>query len=63
MGRHTNRKTQRKGGEMNYNQCEFCNFSMFIDQWGERKILGCKHEPYKGKWTAEIKECPKKGEK
>ena len=46
---------------MNYNQCEFCDFAMFIDQWGERKILGCKHEPYKGKWIAEIKECPKKG--
>lgn len=46
---------------MNYNQCEFCDFAMCIDKWGERKILGCKHEPYKGKWIAEIKECPKGG--
>ena len=46
---------------MNYNQCQYCDFAMFIDQWGKRKILGCKHEPYKGKWIAEIKECPKKG--
>jgi hypothetical protein len=25
-------------------------------------FLGCRHEPYKGKWVAEIKECPKEGE-
>ena len=24
-------------------------------------FLGCYHAPYKGKWVAEIKECPKNG--
>ena len=22
-------------------------------------FIGCEHPPYKGKWSAEIKECPK----
>ena len=48
---------------MNYYQCEFCEFAKWIDKWGDKKVLGCKHEPYQGKWIAEIKECPKKGEK
>lgn len=46
---------------MNYNKCKFCIFSIVIVKWGERKILGCTHEPYQGKRIAEIKECPKKG--
>ena len=25
-------------------------------------FLGCYHKPYKGKWVAEIKDCPKESE-
>lgn len=40
--------------------CQFCDNSRWIADFGQFKLLGCFHEPYQGKWCAEIKECPKK---
>lgn len=43
-------------------QCEKCEYHKHIyAQYGFR-FIGCYHEPYHGKWVAEIKECPKESE-
>ena len=39
-------------------RCNGCRWSKIVyagDQWN---FVGCYHEPYKGKWVAEIKDCP-----
>lgn len=40
--------------------CEHCRRVYAQNGWS---IVGCFHEPYRGKWIAEIKECPKEGAK
>lgn len=40
-------------------RCEGCKYCKVIDGGGW-DFYGCHHEPYKGKWVAEIKLCPKK---
>lgn len=35
--------------------CEYCE-PLNGGGWG---FFGCYHEPYKGKWVCEIKDCPK----
>lgn len=40
-------------------RCKGCKFAKAVtanDQW---IFLGCYHEPYKGKITSKIKDCPK----
>ena len=44
-------------------RCKGCPYAEVVRGTGGFMILGCRHAPYKGKWVAEIKECPKKGEK
>lgn len=35
--------------------CEYCK-PLNGGDWG---FWGCYHEPYRGKWVCEIKDCPK----
>ena len=44
-------------------RCNPCNFSRCIVANGQFMFLGCTHPPYKGKWVAEIKDCPKDAKK
>ena len=39
--------------------CEYCKEIKAQDGWC---FYGCKHAPYRGRWIAEIEECPKTGE-
>lgn len=41
-------------------KCSKCRFRKIFDCGDGFKILGCMHEPYHGKWVAEIDECPRK---
>lgn len=45
------------------NRCEGCEFARRIEATGGWSFIGCRHEPYHGKWVAEIKECPKNDDK
>lgn len=39
--------------------CEKCKMSKIVYANGQWNFIGCYHEPYRGKWVCEIKECPK----
>ena len=39
-------------------RCSNCKFRHIVYTNGGWNFFGCYHEPYKGKWIAEIKECP-----
>lgn len=41
-------------------RCEGCRYARTIYATGNWKFIGCVHEPYKGKWVAQIEYCPKK---
>ena len=38
--------------------CSRCRFKEVFD-FGGFVIIGCIHEPYEGKWVAEIDKCPR----
>lgn len=41
-------------------RCKGCQFARSINSTpGGWEFVGCTHEPYQGKWVAEIKECPR----
>ena len=40
-------------------RCNPCKSARAIVANGQFMFLGCTHSPYKGKWVAEIKDCPK----
>ena len=40
----------------NCGRCDSCKCLNAQDGW---EFYGCFHEPYNGKWIAEIEECPK----
>lgn len=42
-------------------RCSNCKFRKLTYTNGGWSFYGCCHEPYKGKWIAEIKDCPRKG--
>jgi hypothetical protein len=42
-------------------RCKGCPYADVIRAQENFMFLGCRHEPYRGKWVAEIKSCPKKG--
>ena len=42
-------------------RCKGCEHCRVVSAQGWN-FLGCYCKPYKGKWVAEIKDCPKKGE-
>lgn len=41
-------------------RCDGCKYAKIMGSnpsgW---QFVGCIHEPYKGKWTCEIEQCPK----
>ena len=37
------------------NPCGYCRVTGGSGGWA---FLGCYHQPYNGKWVAEIKDCP-----
>lgn len=39
-------------------KCESCKYSRDIYAQDGFLFIGCTHEPYKGKWVKEIKNCP-----
>ena len=41
-------------------RCHVCPYVEVIRAQENFMFLGCRHEPYRGKWVAEIEECPKK---
>jgi hypothetical protein len=43
-------------------RCKNCQYADVVNGMDGFMFLGCRHAPYKGKWVAEIKSCPKKGE-
>ena len=40
-------------------RCEGCKYCKRIYANGGWSFYACYHEPYHGKWVAEIKDCPK----
>ncbi len=38
-------------------RCKGCEYGRGVTAAGW-SFLGCYHEPYKGKWVTEIKDCP-----
>ena len=40
-------------------RCSKCGFAKAVTANGGTIFLRCYHAPYKGKWVAEIKDCPK----
>lgn len=40
-------------------RCKGCQYGKRIGATGGFQFLGCCHNPYKGKWVAEIEKCPK----
>ena len=44
-------------------RCKHCPFAHVVTAWGQWQFVGCYHEPYKGRWVAEIKDCPKNEDK
>jgi ribosomal protein L40E len=45
---------------MQLDKCRLCKYAEPIQATSNFRFVGCYHHPYKGKWIAEIKECPKK---
>lgn len=43
-------------------RCRNCIDAHIVPSTGGFMFLGCYHEPYNGKWVAEIKDCPKESE-
>ncbi len=39
-------------------RCEGCRYRRKVYANGGYNFNGCCHNPYKGKWVAEIKDCP-----
>lgn len=51
---------EKGGGILEFKKrCESCEYAREINATGDWRFIGCRHEPYKGKWVAEIKDCPK----
>jgi hypothetical protein len=44
-------------------RCDGCYHCKLVHCNGGFSFLGCYHTPYRGKWVAEIKDCPKNGER
>jgi hypothetical protein len=49
--------------EHNDGRCKGCKYAKTMVANGQWQFVGCTHEPHKGKWVAEIKQCPKHLEK
>lgn len=44
---------------MKPSECMNCSSNRLVRCYGGFEFRGCYHDPYKGKWIAEIKGCPK----
>lgn len=42
--------------------CDSCECAKTVEANGEWTFIGCFCPPYRGKWVAEIKDCPKNPE-
>ena len=40
-------------------RCDGCKYCKVVHANGGFSFYGCHHKPYRGKWVAEIKDCPK----
>ena len=40
-------------------RCDGCGDCRTVHATGNWLFYGCFHSPYRGKWVAEIKDCPK----
>ena len=40
-------------------RCEGCEFCKRVHANGNWSFFGCYHQPYRGKWVAQIENCPK----
>ena len=40
-------------------RCEGCTFCKQVYANGQWSFFGCYYPPYRGKWVAKIKDCPK----
>ena len=40
-------------------RCNPCQYAREVVGSGQWRFLGCYCKPYRGKWVAEIKDCPK----
>ncbi len=40
-------------------RCNPCEYAKVVIATGQWSFLGCYCNPYRGKWVAEIKDCPK----
>ena len=40
------------------NNIHLCEYARMITANGGWSFYGCTHEPFRGKWIAEINECP-----
>lgn len=43
-------------------RCIGCEYNKRVFANSQWEFRGCYHKPYRGKWIAEIKDCPKEGE-
>ena len=39
-------------------RCDRCEYCKEVNCNGGFTFYGCHHKPYRGKWVAEIKDCP-----
>ena len=44
-------------------RCDGCKYCKLVHANGGFSFYGCHHKPYRGKWVAEIKDCPNCGAK
>lgn len=44
---------------LDHGRCNPCKYAKPVVATGQWTFLGCFCPPYRGKWVAEIKECPK----
>lgn len=47
---------------MKNEECKNCKYKRGVQATGGFRFLGCECPPYKGKWIAEIENCPKYAE-
>lgn len=50
---------QFEDDKSNKQRCKGCKYKRIVHAGGGFSFNGCYHRPYKGKWVANIKECPK----
>ena len=48
--------------KQNKQRCCGCKYKRPVHASGDFFFNGCYHRPYKGKWVANIKDCPKEME-